>query len=73
MLLLARRHLGAVVVAEEVQKPVDERPAPLRPYDLRAQHHVAERARDTLGDVVTTVERERQDVGRLVDAEVRRA
>ena len=45
VLLLARLHLVAVVVAEQVEEPVDERPAPLLADDLRAEDDVAERAR----------------------------
>ena len=71
--LLAGLHLGPVVVAEQVQQPVRERPAPLVADDLRADDDVAERARHPVGQLVAAVDREREHVGHLVDPEVRRA
>ena len=59
-----------VVVAEQVQQTVGQRPAPVVADDLRAEHHVAERARHARGEVVAAVDREREHVGRLVDPEV---
>src|SRR5579872_2446391 len=70
MQLLARFHLVAVVVADEVQDGVNERRAPLRPDDLRADDDVAELARQPVGQLVERIERKRERVGRLVDAEV---
>ena len=43
---LAGFHLVAVLVAEQVQEAVRERPAPLGADDLRAEHDVAERTRN---------------------------
>ena len=60
----------AVVEPEQVQDPVDERPAPLLADDLRADDDVAERPRDAVRQLVEAVDREREHVGRLVDAEV---
>src|SRR5262249_16779986 len=62
--------LGAVVVADEMQHCVDERRTPCVADDLRAHDDVAELARQTLGQVVERVDRERQRVGRLVDPEM---
>jgi hypothetical protein len=59
-----------VLVPEQVQHAVHERPPPLVADDLRADGDVAERARDPLGQRLAAVEREREDVGRLVDPEV---
>ena len=47
-----------------------ERSAPRVADDLRADHDVSERTRHTLGDLLPPVEREREDIRRLVDAEV---
>src|SRR3954463_4052939 len=47
-----------------------EGPAPVVADDLRAEDDVAERARHSLRQLVASVDRERQDVGRLVDAEM---
>ena len=69
-LALAPFHLVAVVVAEQVQDPVHERPPPLVADDLRADDDVAERPRDAFGQLVEAVDREREHVRRLVDAEV---
>src|SRR5665213_1717737 len=69
-LLLARLHLVSVVVAEQVQQPVRQRPAPFLAHHLRAEHDVAECTRHSFGDVLAAVDRERQHVGRLVDPEV---
>src|SRR3954471_16671781 len=66
-LLLARLHLVPVVVAEQVQQPVRERPAPLGADDLRAEDDIAERARYSFRDLVAAVDREREHIGRLVD------
>ena len=67
---LPRFHLGAVVVPDEMQDGVDERPLPLFSNDLRAHHDVAELARQPVGQIVERVERERERVGRLVDLEM---
>ena len=67
---LACLHRVAVVVPEQVQQAVDERRAPRVADDVRAEHDVAERARDAGRHLVAAVEREREHVRRLVDAEV---
>ena len=59
-----------MVVPEEVQEAVDEWPAPLVLHDLRADDDVAELPRHAVGQLVPAVDREGEDVGRLVDAEV---
>ncbi len=46
---LAGFHRLTVVVAEQVQQPVRQRPPPLGAHDLWAQDDVAERARNALG------------------------
>src|SRR4051794_9593483 len=66
----ARLHLGAVVVAEEVQKPVDERPVPVVSDDRGAEDDVAELAGNPVRQRVAAVDREREHVRGLVDAEV---
>src|SRR5215831_666942 len=53
-------HLLTVVVAEQVEQAVRQRPAPLLAHDGGAQHDVAERPRDPIGKLVTTVDRERE-------------
>src|SRR5687767_5832982 len=63
-------HLRPVVVAEEVQEAVNERPVPGRADDLWAEHDVAELTWYAGGELVAPVDRERQDVGRLVDPEM---
>ena len=67
---LARLHLGTVVVAQEVEKAVRERRAPGVADDLRAEDDVAELAGNAGGERVAAVDREREHVGRLVDAQV---
>src|SRR5829696_9367585 len=67
-LLLARVHLEAVVVPQQVQQPVHERPPPLLADDVGTEDDVAELARHRVGQRVTAVDREREDVRRLVDA-----
>src|SRR4051794_30170276 len=62
-LLLARIHSGAVVVSEQVQQPVHERPAPLVADDLGTQDDVTELARHAVRQRIAAVDRERQDVG----------
>src|SRR5579864_5663037 len=47
-----------------------DRRAPLRPDDLRADDDVAELPRHSRRKVVERVDRERERIGRLVDAEV---
>ena len=49
---------------------MDERRAPLLPHDLRADDRVAELPRDPVRNRLALVDRERERVGRLVDAEV---
>src|SRR5262249_14110708 len=68
--LLARIHLLAVVVAEQVEQPVRERPPPLVADDLRADDDVAERPRYAVRKRVAAVDRERQHVRALVDCQV---
>ena len=67
---LAPLHLLAVVVAEQVEQAVGQRRPPGVADDGRAEHDIAERARKALGQLVAAVDREREDVGRLVDPEV---
>ena len=69
-LLLAALHRVAVVEAEQVENAVDERPTPFVTDDLRAEDDVAQRPRHAVGQLVEAVDRERQDVGGLVDAEM---
>src|SRR5215471_21633241 len=59
-----------MVVPDEVEDGVHERCLPLVAHDLRADDDVAELAGQLLGEIVARVERERERVGRLVDAEV---
>ena len=68
--LLPLLHLAAVVVAEQVQQAVHERSAPLLADDLWAEDDVAELPRYLGGKRVPPVDREREDVGRLVDPEM---
>src|SRR5262245_66059417 len=49
-----------------MQEPVDERRPPFLADDLRAEDRVAQLARDTVGQLLAAVDREREDVGRLV-------
>src|SRR5262245_65589135 len=49
---------------------MDERRSPRVAGHLRAEHDVAERARDALGQLVEPVEREREPVRLLVDSEM---
>ena len=65
-----RFHRGAVLVAEQVQEPVHERRPPRLPDDLRAEDDVAERPRHPRRQLLPPVDREGEDVGRLVDPEV---
>src|SRR5215208_7155352 len=65
-LLLARFHRRPVVVAEQVEQPVRERPPPFVADDVWAQHDVAERARQPARQLVAAIDRERQHVRRLV-------
>src|SRR4029079_17673221 len=67
---LARLHRRPVLVTEEMEQPVDERPAPLLADHLRAEDDVTERSRLPVRQRRRAVDRERQDVRRLVDAEV---
>ena len=67
---LSLRHLRSVLVAEQVEEPVNERSAPFVADDLRAEHDVSEGPRNAIGQLVSSVEREREDVRRLVDPEV---
>ena len=67
---LPRLHLIAVVVADEVQHGVHERPAPRVADDLRADDDVAELPRQARRQLVARVERERERIRRLVDPEV---
>ena len=69
-LALAPFHLVAVPIPEQVQDPVHERPPPLLTDDRGADDDVAERPRDAFRQLVEAVDREREHVGRLVDAEV---
>src|SRR6185312_276462 len=69
-LRLAARHLVAVVVAEQVEEAMDERPTPFVADHLRTDDDVAELARHALGELVAPVDREREDVGGLVDPQV---
>src|SRR6186997_2729256 len=69
-LRLASLHLGAVVVAEQVQEPVDERGAPRVADDLRAEDGVAELTWHASGELVPPVDREREHVRGLVHSEV---
>src|SRR5262245_31205544 len=59
-----------MVVAEEMQESVDERRPPSFPDDLRADDDVAELSRHALGQILTSVDREGKDVGRLLDPQV---
>src|SRR5207248_495376 len=68
--LLARLHLVAVVVAEQVQHAVRERPPPGLSDHGRTEDDVAEHARHTLVNRPDAVDRERQDVGHLVVRQV---
>ena len=61
-----------MVVAEEVQQTVYERPTPTVADNLRAQDDVSESARDAGGQLVTSVDGKREYVGLLVDTEVLR-
>ena len=63
-------HLGAVLVAQEMQQPVHEWPPPLVADDLRAEDDVAELAGHAGGQRVAAVDREREHVGGFVDPEV---
>ena len=63
-------HLRPVIVADQVQKRVDERPAPVLANDFGTNDRVAELAREALGNPVARVDREREHVGRLVDPEM---
>src|SRR5438105_5678000 len=69
-LLLACFHLVPVVVAEQVQEAVRQRPPPLVAHHLRAENDVAEDARHTLVNDLAAVDREREHIGGLVDPEV---
>src|SRR5262245_65850059 len=53
-----------------MEQTVHERALPLLADDRRAKHAVAQRPRFALGQRIAPVDRERQDVGCLVDAEV---
>ena len=67
----ARASISApVVVADEVEQAVHERRPPGFAHDLRAEHRVAELARQPGRQLLAPVDREGQHVGRLVDAEV---
>ena len=57
-------------VAEQVQGGVHERRTPFLADDLRAHDDVAELPRQPVRQIVELVDRERERVGRLVDAEV---
>src|SRR5215208_3228278 len=59
-----------MVVPEQVQQPVHERASPLVAGDVRAHDDITELPRQTLRERLATVEREREDVRGLVDAEV---
>jgi hypothetical protein len=52
-----------MLVAEKVQQAVHERPAPRLADDLRAEHDVAERARNPRRQLVEPVDRKREHVG----------
>ena len=49
---------------------MNQRPAPFVTDDLRAEHDVPEGPRNAFGHLVSSVEREGEDVRRLVDPEV---
>src|SRR5579862_5906358 len=53
-----------------MQQAVRQRLAPARTDDLRTEHDIAQCARQTAGELFAPVDRKRQDVGRLVDAEM---
>src|SRR5947207_1974674 len=59
-----------MVVADEVQHRVHQRPAPVVAGHLRADDDVAELARQSFRQVVERVHRERERVRRLVDPEM---
>src|SRR5215210_5860711 len=67
---LATAHLVAVVVAEQVEQPVDERALPGRADHLGTQHHVAELTGHGGRKLLAAVDREREHIRRLVDSEV---
>src|SRR3954468_1587034 len=53
-----------------MQQPVRERPPPVVADDLGTENDIAERTRYAFRNLVAAVDREREDVGRLVDPEV---
>ena len=59
-----------MVVPEQVQQAVHERRSPRVPDHRRAEDDIPERARHALRQLVPSVEREREDVGLLVETEV---
>src|SRR5436190_18671144 len=67
---LLRFHLGAVLVPEQVQEPVDERLPPRLPHHLRADDRVAELAWHSGRQTPAPIDRERENIGWLIDPEV---
>ena len=71
MALLSRLHVRPVLVAEQVEQRVHERSAPGRADDLRADERIPELARNSVGELFSAVHGKGENVGDLVDAEVR--
>src|SRR6187200_956488 len=67
---LAGLHGRPMLVTEQMEQPVHERPVLLVADHLRAEDDVPERTRLALRQGRRAVDREREDVGRLVDPEV---
>src|SRR4051812_46329495 len=59
-----------MVLPDQVQQPVDERRPPRLADHLRAEHRVAELARQPGCERLATVDREREHVGDLVAPDV---
>src|SRR5687767_2923584 len=67
---LSRLHLRPVIVPEQMEQRVDQRPAPGLPHDFWADDRVTELSRESVGHLVPLVDRERKHVSRLVDPQV---
>jgi predicted TIM-barrel fold metal-dependent hydrolase len=63
-------HLGAVVIANQVQHGMNQRPAPGVAHDLRADDDVAQLPRHSGRDRLAAVDRKGERVRLLVDAEM---
>src|SRR6476646_11216632 len=68
--MLLGLHLGAVLVAEQMQETMHERLPPGLAGDLRAENRVAELAWHPFRQALAAVDRKREHVGRLVDIQM---